>query len=537
MGKYYGIPMHMHSCWERNASMEGHMFQLQKLGLNHMYLTDHDVRMGRRRHHIDHFDFSQGKLYIDETPDRTRGHGFQEVTDGVFMTPEGEMCLSATSVSKDWSVEYATFDSSQKRHEVALLAKLVLHLGLKMTELNEDTRVVVDVELSMRPPEFQNGHILYVFGNCDGLEDEYHAVKPMKIDGERYSLNLLEDAENIGGGDNVLKTVTFSVACRNGKSAKLFVNHFSTTWELSFEEGRREQQKLADALGEKYGITPFVVSEISDAGRHKNCFSTQVPIIDYEKLGFDVTEEYAIRHVLSHAGVFAINHPFEEFKRLMREKPERKAECYQSVVKEYLENGGLGATLIEVGFPMGRSGFTFEDHLSLWDILTREGILLTAYGDSDTHGSKGFFEGNNFVGYIFAEEPGEDAFTRSMKAGNLYTGDPVYLQKMKISFHDGNHHPMGSVIETDKPIQAVLSMEGIPEEMTLVWNINGKNLEPKKVSGTYCGSVEIPAEGKMNFARAALYHGGRCIMMTNPIHATADKEQLDKIADVRRVAE
>ena len=534
MGEYYGVPMHMHSCWERNASMEGHMFQLKKLGLKYIYITDHDVRMGRRRYHIDHFDFSQGKLYIDETPDGGRGHGFRDVTDGVSMTIDGEMCLSVTSNSEEWSVASATFDTSQKRHEVALLAGLFLHLGMRMTEPDEDIRIVADVELSMRPPEFQHGHILYVFGNSEGLADTYHVVKPMTSSEGRYTLDLLKDAETVGGGDNVFKTVTFSVASRNGKSAKLFVNHLSITWNLSFDEGRKEQQKLANVLGEKYGVTPFVVSEISDAGRHKNCFSTKVPILDYEKLGFDVTEEYAINHVLSHGGIFAINHPFEHFKRLMRENPERKEECYQKVVEEYLENRGLGATLMEIGFPMGRSGFTFKDHQSLWDTLTMDGILLTAYGDSDTHGKMGFFEGNNFVGYIYAENPGETEFAHSMKAGNMYTGDPVYLQGMKISFQDVDASPMGSVIHTDKPVQVNLSIDGIQEEMELVWTVNGKDLESEKVRGSYHGTMEIPAEEKVNFARASLYHEGRCIMMTNPIHTTCDSKFFESIADERK---
>ena len=533
MSGYYGMPMHIHSCWERNASMEGHMVQLRQLGLEYMFITDHDVRTGRRRYHPQEFDFSRGELYVEDAPGRFCG--FQDVVGEVGMTDEGEMHLSAMSDSEEWSIASATYDSTQKRHELALLSDLVMHLGLRMTEPDEDIRIVVDVELSMRPPEFRNGHMLYVFGNCDGLEDDYHAVKPVKVNGERYDFSLLEDAEKVGGGDNVFKMVTFSVACRNGKKAELFVNHFSTSWKYTFEEGRKKQQELADKLGAKYGITPFVVTEISDAGRHKNCFSTKVPIIDYESLGFDVTEEYAIHHVLSHGGIFAINHPFETYKRLMREQPERKDEFYQNVLSDYLGNRGLGATLMEVGFPMGRSGFTFEDHLTLWDTLALDGIILTAYGDSDTHGAKGFFDSNNFVGYIYADEPGEEAFTHSMKAGNMYTGDPVYLQKMTVSMTGDGDIPMGSMVYTEKSVKVRLSLQGVPENATLVWNVNGKNLEPVSASGDYYGEVEIPNEGKVNFARAVLYLDGRCFLMTNPIYTTADKEVFDGVSEERRV--
>lgn len=535
MSGYYGMPMHMHSCWERNASMEGHMYQLKQLGLKYTYITDHDVRMGRRRYHPQSFDFSKGELYVEDYPGKFCG--FQNLMGNVSVTEHNELCLRTESASSEWSIASATYDSTQKRHELALFSGLVMQLGMRMTEPDDDIRVVVDVELSMRPPEFEHGHILYVFGNSDGLEDRYHVVKSMSIQAERYTLNLLEDAESVGGGDNVFKTVTFSVACRNGKRAELFVNHLSTSWKYTFEEGRIKQQKLADKLGEKYGITTFVTSEISDAGRHKNVFSTKVPILDYEALGYEVSEEYAINHVLSHGGIFAINHPFEPYKRLMKEQPERKDEFYQTVLSDYLTNRGLGATLMEVGFPMGRSGFTFEDHLTLWDTLTLDGIILTAYGDSDTHGAKGFFDSNNFVGYIYADEPGEEAFVQSMKAGNMYTGDPVYLEKMSVSLTDGENHPMGCVVYTENPERAVLSLTGVPKDAILVWNVNGKNLEPVSVSGDYCGEVEIPNEGKVNFARATLYVDGRCILITNPIYTTADKEFFDRVSEERRVEE
>ncbi len=79
MKSYYPVPLHMHSVWERNASMEGHFYNAQKLGIRHMYITDHDVRMGPRKNHIDRFDFTKGQLRIEEpSPDarRPRWHGF-----------------------------------------------------------------------------------------------------------------------------------------------------------------------------------------------------------------------------------------------------------------------------------------------------------------------------------------------------------------------------------------------------------------------------------------------------------------------------
>jgi len=211
----------------------------------------------------------------------------------------------------------------------------------------------------------------------------------------------------------------------------------------------------------------------------------------------------------------------------MQEHPERKNDIYKEVLEYYLSNRGLGASLIEIGFPMGRSGFTFEDHLSLWDKLTSDGIFLTAYGDSDTHGKLGFFDRNNFVGYIYADTPCEEEFIHSMKSGNLYTGDPVYLENITISLIGSKNRPMGSVVFTNKSEYAILEITGINEEMSLVWNVNGKNLKPQKVIGNYCGKIEIPSKEKVNYAYATLYLHDRCIMITNPIHTTNDMKIFD----------
>ena len=58
MKSYFPITLHIHSVWERQASMEGHFYNAKKLGIHHMYITDHDTCMGPRANKVDYFDFS-----------------------------------------------------------------------------------------------------------------------------------------------------------------------------------------------------------------------------------------------------------------------------------------------------------------------------------------------------------------------------------------------------------------------------------------------------------------------------------------------
>ena len=542
---YYPVPMHMHSCWESEASMAGHFYHANKLGIKHMYFTDHDSLMGRKKFHIDTFDFSKRQLFIDEPssdPLRPKSYGFtvEEADEGcdAYFTDNNELCLSAKSSSDQWSTIRLKFSASPKRHEAALLAGIILHLGMKVPDTDEDIRACVDVKLSRRPPDFEFAHVLYVFGNSGSMENKYTSVKNMSVGDGEYILDILKDAQKVGGGDNVLRNISFSVSVRKGKSAQLLLSNLLITREKQFEEGRREQQKLATEIGKEYGVTPYVITEITEAGPHKNCFSTKVPIIDYEAMNYEVSEEYAINHVMSHGGIFSLNHPFERYKDMLKLNPElleKKEEFLQKVADEFIERNVYGASLIEVGFTEGRGEFSLNDHLVLWDKLSDAGIFITGYGDSDNHSNiHKWYDGNNFAGYIFADNPCEEEFVKAMKGGNLYTGDPVHLQNVEISFEDEYKNPMGSVVFTDKTAKAKLFVKGAEDELKVVWVVNSKTVKEQNFTGEYEDFVEVSDENLVNFVRAELYKGDRCVMLTNPIYYTFDKTVFSTANEERR---
>ena len=144
MSTYYPIPLHIHSIWERNASMEGHFYNAQKLGIHHMYITDHDVRMGPRHNHVSSFDFTKHQLKINEPskdPLRPIWHGFtvKQQDPGTNVTfKNNSLVLKSKSTNDAWSTVSLTFDSSQKRHEWALVTSVYLHLKMQTSKMNDD---------------------------------------------------------------------------------------------------------------------------------------------------------------------------------------------------------------------------------------------------------------------------------------------------------------------------------------------------------------------------------------------------------------
>jgi len=59
---YYPMHMHMHTCHQPGASMEGHIYNASLLGMKYIRFTDHDNRVGLKKNALKSFDFSRGEL-------------------------------------------------------------------------------------------------------------------------------------------------------------------------------------------------------------------------------------------------------------------------------------------------------------------------------------------------------------------------------------------------------------------------------------------------------------------------------------------
>ena len=536
--KYYGMPFHLHSCFERQASMEGHMYNAQKLGLKYIWFTDHDVRMGRKKNHIDRFDFENG-LLVDDSDTIKRWYGFRTVKEENFTAILNDtdaflgskcMRLTAKADSDAWMGGTVEFDSSQKRHEVGLPALVTMKIAIKPCNLHEDMRVIIDIKLSQRPPDFQFGHIRYVLGCTDGLDGENYAVVPIWAASDEWTVlhcDLTKDAETVGGADNVLQTVSITVEARKGGQAECLIDALEINQCLEFEDARRAQQVVADQLGRVYEITPFVSTEISDSGRdHKIVFSTSVPILNYRERNYDISHEEGANWVHSHGGIYSLNHPFEFLHRLKRLfSPDEKQALIEEATLDYIQKRMYGATLVEIGYPEGRGQFTLADHLYLWDALSKAGVFITGYGCSDNHTNHcSWFDGNNFVAFVGSDNPCEESFVDAMKSGDLYTGDPAMFQG-ELSYQTEEGVMMGKVVRADRAEYTVcFSATEVFTDSKLRMIINGKVAEEVRVEGRVCYKHKMTVDAPVNFARVELYQGDRCYLLTNPIYFVTDPD-------------
>ena len=530
---YHPMHMHLHAACDHGASMAMHMHNASCLGMRYIWFTDHDTRTGTKKHPVHGFSFDAPSLM---KKDPGGFSGFQPINDAITcaVDPQSKQLRLALKApdSPDWCSSGVFFLSSGTRHTCPLAANVTLQLDLKDFPRDADTRLIFKITLSQRPPELKKAHLLYVLGNPDGLDAPHTQIIKLQPHCGKITLPVSEDVSEdpaIGGRDNAFDTLSILLQARNGAEATAALGDFRIHIEKSYEQVHLALKEAAKKAGANFGITPFVAFEVSGAGEHKNCYTTAVPTIDYQKHGYNVPVWEAVKHIKDHGGIFAINHPFA-ISVLKRKtfSPAERMQILTKMLAELTANRAYGAHLIEAGFPEGRNGFSLEEYLLLWDMLSSSGLFLSGYGCSDSHrDNTGWFEGNNFAAYIgvcaeLRHPIAEEAFVEAMKAGRMYTGDPTKLQGA-VAFQTASGHPMGSVFLSaySDTVPLVFSAENTRPGWEFRLMENGHLLYSQQITEEAFTWHSVLKLGKttVNFQRAELYdETGRCILLTNPIY-------------------
>ena len=543
---YEPMTMHIHTCHQPGGSMEGHIYNAKSLGMRYIRFTDHDTRLGasRKKNPVTGFDFSKGKAVIAEKP--VAEHGFSFFGEQETTVEKGKITLRCTSSGEEYERAGAYFYSEGTKHTVSLIAEVSVFLGLSFN-LSGDAHLYIDVRLSQRPPDHQPAHLVYCFDGFDGQKTPHTVRLPIKqSESGLYTLNVSDDVRELwelGGLDNVFDTVLITAETRRGGCAEIILDKFEIKSKHSYDGILTRQRLVAEEIGKRYGVKPFVTYEISGAGQHKNVFSTKVPVIDYADLNYNVSEWDAVRHVQKHGGIFAYNHPFEnnKFKKL-KDLTKEEVDRYVTNEAAYLISTRVyGASLIEVGFTEGRGCFGLKEYLRLWDTLSLSGIFITGYGDSDSHKNHlGWFEGNNFASWIGinnnTEYPAsEEDLIASMKCGRVYMGDPIFL-KFGVNF-EAEGADMGDVVYSSNNLHNVRFSVSAPNgeyKVRLIADAVCVKEDVTKVGENFSIDFEYTREYPLGFVRVEMYNEhGRCIMLTNPIYFAGKGEYLGDIPKER----
>lgn len=578
--RYIGTHMHLHSCYEVLGSMHGHCMQAKKYGLEAVWFTDHDTFMGARRA-LNGYDFEKGLFYTEEkesiegeldqwmkvmaslgeSPDREHwrqvleekavppsSEGFKVVHDegqgtgGIRLETSdayiGSQCMRMEVQASEagWKRIGAEFTAWKKRMNRTLIADVSLGLALRLDKpLGEDCRIVIEFAFSQQPPELRVPRLVYCAGNTEGLNCEDAVIRPLTVKGDgiwQYViLPISQDAEAYvpGGLDNAFQNMMIWVEARGGDGFSVLVDQLNMWEQYHLQELMLRQRQLGKEIGEKFGIKAYVTTEVSKAGHHKNCFSLDVPIMDYPACGYHITHEEAVQYLKDHNAVFAYNHPFIDYQNLpLTDEQREKIVDYHT--KLLIDCGCYGAPLLEVGFPKGRYGFSAEHFVQLWDQLGMHGIYMTGYGDSDNHRcDASWADGNNFASYIAADQPELDDLCNGMLRGDLYTANPAQPIRLEsFTLADKPEIRMGSVVKTDADqVLVQVTLTGGDGSAEVRWVDDGvvtERMWVEKDKETFIHRYHV--NRPHGLCRIGVYDKqGRCLLISNPIYFSTEQPE------------
>ena len=521
----YKAHMHLHSCFVQSASMASHARLARDLGFNALFITDHDNRMGDMAREINDYALTNGQLFRAED-----GCGWEAAPpeSARAMKEEGDWFMRLTAAPQSQSA--AAFQGG-KRQQASLLAQVRLGLRLRIPASADAAchGVRVDITLSERPGDLRLRHLYYAWGACPQPED-WAYDRPLTVprgDWAEVVLPLSKDMASADpfGEDNCFVTLGISVFNQGNAPFSIDCGPFWKTKALVCGAVRERQQRLADKIGAHYGVKLYAAQEISLCGPHKNCFSPEVPVIDYRAHGYRTDSSTALALLRYANAVYSYNHMFEPWKRERLDEVQRH-QVMRELLDRLTQNRCEGATILEVGFPEGRYGFSIEEHLAIWDALAERGILLTGNGVSDSHSSTyGWLDGNNFATWLLAEDDSWPALLDAMRKGRAYAGDPTRwngrldLQVCRVSMGGAFVCASGQ----SGPVELELRWAGEPLHLTL--RAHDQILCAQWLdAGEHRLQARLTAQRAVEPVRMELRgRDGRMVLISNPVYAITDE--------------
>ncbi|MDQ1734801.1 MAG: hypothetical protein QOH56_1052 [Pseudonocardiales bacterium] len=173
----------------------------------------------------------------------------------------------------------------------------------------------------------------------------------------------------------------------------------------------------------------------------------------------------------STGGLASYNHPFGTAHPA--DLPPAKQDALRaSVAASVLSDRAMGCDILEVGYP-SRGGVDLDRHAQVWDVCSRNGLFLTGTGVSDDHSGQDWSgQQSNFVTWAHAESRELKHLLPALSAGNVFFGNPALFTGTIGLLVDGAA-PMGSVTVSNALTRNVrVLLNRLPADSS-VWVVRG----------------------------------------------------------------
>lgn len=469
------MAMHIHASWsEGTASMQAHLDQATKTGIDVLFWTDHDFRLAEHGY-----------------PDVIHMTGPSETVNGVVWswTQQASGTLAASQVA--WDPAKASPADTTVPGSVHLMARSsgaeAASVGVKGSAANTvdqrsvyDQKITVDVfPASVSPHNYltlkvttswrpaTHGRpagqytLTYVIDGTqsrsrtrDGISGTVHVPadqgrwNTVEIRPEEDMARLWPD---IVAADAAMFNLTLGAVSEQEHSAEGWFDLLRITRPpRTANAPLQKQAELMRGYAHRFpAVRQYQGLEVSLLKpTHFNWFGPHLTMPAFAKSTptADPDPDAAIAAIdMIHAagGLASYNHPFGTSNPAVLPAAQQDA-MRASVAASIVTDRAMGSDILEVGYP-SRGGVDLDHHAQVWDVCSRNGLFLTGTGVSDDHSGQDWFgQQANFVTWAHSTSRELDHLLPALSSGNVFFGNPAMFAGTLGLLVDGEA-PMGSI--------------------------------------------------------------------------------------------
>jgi hypothetical protein len=487
------MAMHIHASFSEGiGSMQSHLAEAERVGVDVIWWTEHDHRMVARGYVDDvHFNglsewTSGGNLAwaLTSLGAVAPAPRIAIVTKPSSPTDPGSSALrvSALSTGESGGTRTATADPTNSALTTSIDGTTIT-LDVRPIDVGTDAWFDIVVETSYRPalagrPAGQYRMRYRIGGGRPvGTVIETTPLAGLIVlgpDTGRWTTITLDPVSDfnqlwpdIDFRDAALTSFAFAATSRKAAVSSTAVDglHFNRVRKTP-KAVLSVQRELMDHYTALY---PTVIQrqgvELSENTPHLNWFGTPDIWPASDPANQDVA--LAVDKVHASGGVASYNHPFGTrggpFTNAVRTQKRR------AMASAMVTERAFGADIVEVGYLGGRAGMAQGDYLALWDVMSRNLVFATGTGVTDDHSGVDWTTQQwRHVTGVWAQSTDATDLQAALRAGRAWFYDPASFSGT-LDVVGAGFVPMGSagLLQTDSTNLRISATE-VPSDWRVV---------------------------------------------------------------------
>ncbi|WP_371783640.1 hypothetical protein [Streptosporangium subroseum] len=561
------MAMHIHASWsEGNGTMQGHLDQATRAGIDVLWWTEHDFRMAEHGY--------PNLIHMNGAAEQVNGVAWSwaEQREGTLASSQvlwdkttaspgdastpGSVRLSATSAGRDAAAVRISAGATNTVMQRSLYDQTI-EVDVFPAEVSPHAYLTLVVSTSWRPATAHRPAgqytLTYVVDGTQGRSRSrsgLDGVVHLPARQGRWNTLRISPAEDIErfwpdleSRDAAMITLTLGAVSEKERLADGWFDLLRISRPArSANASLRVQAELMAGYARRFPtVRQYQGLEVSLVKpTHVNWFGHKITMPEFANplpvADPDPAAGLAVVQMIhSNGGLASYNHPFGT-AHPAELPPEGQDALRAAVAKTVLADRAMGCDILEVGYP-SRGGVDLDRHSQLWDVCSRNALFLTGTGVSDDHSGQDWLgQESNFVTWAHARSRDLGDLLTSLAAGRVYFGDPARFSGVVDLLVDGSA-PMGSVTTSraaTRTVRAILTKPPVGGVVRIVRGTvdlageaqpePGTTFTDMPTSAWHRGFVDLPVDtGSPRFVRIEVRDGtGKVIALSNPVWLLRD---------------